>query len=190
MLRRGLPVADVLFLSAEGAPHVFRPPSGAVRGSLPDRAGYNFDGCSPETLLARVSVRDGMLVLPDGMSYRLMVLPERETMTPALLGRIRDLVRDGAVVVGPRPTKSPSLTNHPQCDAEVRSIAGEVWGACDGIASKEHAYGKGKVVWESTHQIDPEKPQPNPLADAKWIWHKADLPLHQVPVGQRSFRRC
>ncbi|HPA20206.1 MAG TPA: glycosyl hydrolase, partial [Verrucomicrobiae bacterium] len=82
LLRRGLPVADILFLVAEGAPQVFRPPSSATRGSPPDRLGHNFDGCAPETFLARVSVSDGMLVLPDGMTYRALVLPDRTTMTP------------------------------------------------------------------------------------------------------------
>ena len=62
----------------EGAPQVFRPPASATRGNPPDRRGYNFDGCAPETLLARMSVKDGRLVLPDGMSYRVLVLPERD----------------------------------------------------------------------------------------------------------------
>ncbi len=35
MLRQGLPVADVCFLVAEGAPHVFRPPASALRGDPP-----------------------------------------------------------------------------------------------------------------------------------------------------------
>ena len=48
-----------------------------------------------------MTVRDGRLVLPDGMSYRLLVLPESATMTPALLGKIKELVEAGATVVGP-----------------------------------------------------------------------------------------
>ena len=50
MLRQGLPVADVCFLVAEGAPHVFRPPASALRGDPPGRSGPTFDGCPPETL--------------------------------------------------------------------------------------------------------------------------------------------
>ncbi len=50
MLRQGLPVADVCFLVPEGSPQVFRPPASATRGDPPDRLGYNFDGCAPETL--------------------------------------------------------------------------------------------------------------------------------------------
>ena len=147
MLRQGLPVADVCFLVAEGAPHVFRPPASALRGDPPGPAGPAFDGCPPETLLASASVKDGRIVFPDGMSYRVLVLPERETMTPALLRKVRALVAAGATAVGPRPRKSPSLTGYPECDAEVERLATEVWGDCDGQKVTEHTYGSGRVVW-------------------------------------------
>jgi hypothetical protein len=147
MLRRGLPVADVCYLVAEGAPHVFRPPSSAVRGNPPDRREYSFDGCAPEVLIRDLSVRDGKLTLPDGMSYRVLVLPEQETMTPQLLMKIDQLVSDGATVIGPRPLKSPGLSGYPACDAEVRRLAQEMWGDCDGERVTEHAFGKGRVVW-------------------------------------------
>jgi hypothetical protein len=148
MLRRGLHVADVLYLAAEGAPQVFRAPASATRSNPPDRLGYNFDGCAPETFLARVSVKDGRLVLPDGMSYRVLVLPERETMTPALLRRVKELVESGATVIGPRPRKSPGLAGYPGCDAEVKRLADEVWGDCDGARVTGHTFGRGRVIWE------------------------------------------
>ncbi len=113
MLRQGLPVADVCFLVPEGSPQVFRPPASATRGDPPERLGYNFDGCAPETLLARMSVKDGRLALPDGMSYRVLVLPEVPTMTPGLLRKVRDLVKGGATVIGLPPAKSPSLSGYP-----------------------------------------------------------------------------
>ncbi|MGB8958888.1 MAG: glycosyl hydrolase [Candidatus Aminicenantales bacterium] len=147
LLRRGLPVADVCFLVAEGAPHVFRPPASALRGDPPGPAGAAFDGCPPETLLAAASVKDGRIVFPDGMSYRVLVLPERETVTPALLTKVRGLVAAGATVIGPRPRKSPSLAGYPGCDAEVERLAAEVWGDCDGTKITEHAFGSGRVVW-------------------------------------------
>jgi hypothetical protein len=147
LLRRGLPVADVCFLVAEGAPHVFRPPASALRGDPPGPAGPAFDGCPPETLLASASVKAGRLVFPDGMSYRVLVLPERETMTPGLLRKVRDLVAAGITAIGPRPRKSPSLAGYPECDAEVERLAAEVWGDCDGRTVTEHAFGLGRVLW-------------------------------------------
>ncbi len=172
MLRRGLPVADVCYLVAEGAPLVFRPPPSATRGNPPDRLGYNFDGCAPETLLARMSVKNGQLVLPDGMRYRLLVLPERDTMTPRLLRKVRDLVRAGATVIGRPPTKSPSLSGYPQCDAEVKKLAAELWGEFvvpalagqtpeppkGGTTNVERRVGKGRVVWSRISKA-PELPE-------------------------------
>jgi len=154
MLRQGLPVADVCFLAAEGAPMVFRAPASALRGQPPDRRGYNFDGCAPETLLAGAEVRDGRLIFPGGMSYRVLVLPERETMTPALLRKVRDLVAAGAVVVGPRPRKSPALSGYPACDDEVKALADELWGECDGQRVTERAFGRGRIIWERAPKTD------------------------------------
>jgi len=147
MLRRGLPVADVCFLAAEGAPQVFRPPASALRGDPPGPAGPAFDGCPPDTLVASAFIRDGRIAFPDGMSYRVLVLPECGTMTPVLLRKVRDLVAAGATVIGPRPRKSPSLAGYPACDAEVERLAAEVWGDCDGEKVTEHAFGQGRVVW-------------------------------------------
>ncbi len=84
--------------------------------------------------------------MPDGMSYRLLVLPESPTMTLALLGKIKDLVEAGATVVGPCPVRSPSLSGHPECDESVKRLASELWGDCDGQKVKEHRVGLGRVV--------------------------------------------
>jgi hypothetical protein len=51
------------------------------------------------------------------------------------------------VVVGEKPAAAPGLSDHPRCDNEVRRIANEVWGDCDGKRVFEHKFGKGKVVW-------------------------------------------
>jgi (4-O-methyl)-D-glucuronate---lignin esterase len=154
LLQRGVTVADVCFLAAEGAPYVFRPPASAMNGTPPDHLGYNFDGCAPETLLERATVRDGRLVFPDGTRYRVLVLPEAPTMTPPLLRKIRQLVREGATVFGPPPLKSPSLQDFPKCDGEIKRLARQLWGDCDGKTVFAHQFGKGRVVWRVT-QVKP-----------------------------------
>lgn len=178
LLRQGLPVADVCFLSAEGAPHVFHPPATATDGTPPDRRGYGFDGCAPDTFLARADVRDGRLVFPDGMSYRVLVLPERDTMTPALLRKLKQLVEAGLTIIGPRPEKSPSLSGYPQCDTEVQRLADELWGSAEAPPSagaaaaeapgpapvRERRVGQGRVVWRPglTRQGVPEPAPASP----------------------------
>jgi len=158
ILQQGRTVADVLYLTPEGAPHVFRAPNSAVEGEmigwnfrnetpLPDRKGYNFDGCPP-SLLYQATIKDGNVVFPSGASYRLLVLPCFDTMTPELLKKIRDLVSDGATMVGLPPKKSPSLTNYPACDAEVQKLVQELWGSAE-VPEKQTArtFGKGKIIW-------------------------------------------
>jgi hypothetical protein len=172
LLRQGLPVADVCFLVAEGAPHVFRPPSGAVRGNPPDRLGYNFDGCAPDVFMSRASVSGGDIVMPDGMKYKVLVLPDREPMTPALLKKVKGLIADGATVIGPPPRKSPSLAGYPACDTDVQGMAKEVWGDCDGVAVTEHRYGKGRVVWvKSQPASQPAVREPDQYGDFKIVMH-------------------
>lgn len=143
MLRKGLYVADICYLTPERAPQVAHLPLALT--PLPGRPGYNFDAASAEAVMTRFSVKDGKLVLPDGMSYRVLVLPDVETMTPGLLRKIKDLVAEGATVVGRRPQKSPGLSGYPDCDTEVRALAGELWGDCDGVKIKERSFGKGKI---------------------------------------------
>lgn len=166
MLRRGLFVADVLYLALEGAPNVFLPPRSATRGGeMRDRRGYNFDGCAPETLIARASVHAGRVVFPDGMSYSLLVLPRSETMTPQLLAKILELAEHGASVVGAPPRRSPSLTDHPRCDGQVKALATRLWGG-PGHKQAIRTVGKGRVILDAAAGAAGA----NPLAMAQWIW--------------------
>jgi hypothetical protein len=151
MLRQGLPVADILYLAPEGAPVVFRPPASATSGPLQDHLGYNYDGCCPDVLLSRVSVKDGQLVLPEGMHYRLLVLPEVSSMTPALLRKIKQLITDGATVVGTAPRQSPSLSDYPRCDQEVQSLAQALWGSSQAstLPAEQHI-GQGRLIADAS----------------------------------------
>jgi hypothetical protein len=184
MLRRGLPVADILYLAPEGAPQVFRAPRSATQGTPPDRRGYNFDGCDPDALLDRAGVKNGRIVLSDAMSYRLLVLPRFDSMTPRLLRKIRDLVKAGATVIGAPPGRSPSLAGYPQCDHEVRQLAAEIWGG--GKPPAERRLGSGRVIYDAGMR---QSAPANPLARAKWIWYPEGHPAASAPVGKRYFRR-
>ena len=129
VLSQGKAVADILYLTPEGAPQVFRAPASALEGSevLPDKRGYSFDGCSP-ILLKNAEVKNNRIEFPGGGSYRVLVLPDVETMTPELLEKIASLVKVGATVVGNPPSKSPSLVNYPQCDQQLQKLVSELWG--------------------------------------------------------------
>jgi hypothetical protein len=109
--------------------------------------GYDYDYVNEEIIIERMEVRDGKLVLPGGMSYHLLVLPDREAIAPSVLHKIEQLVKAGATVVGPRPKRSNSLSHYPDCDDEVAELGKKIWGDCDGQEVHSHRYGKGQVFW-------------------------------------------
>lgn len=149
LLQQGTPVADILYLTPEGAPQVYRAPATAFAGDevLPDRKGFSTDGCSPSQLLT-ATVKDHRIVFPSGASYRLLVLPASPTMTPQLLDQIESLIKAGAIVVGNPPQKSPSLVNYPECDRQVAEKARQIWGGTIApVEFSERNYGKGKIYW-------------------------------------------
>lgn len=140
MLQQGLYVADAAYFIGEDAPKM----TGICDPALPK--GYSFDYINGEVILSRAEVKDGYLVLPDGMKYRILVLPKLETMRPGLLRKIVKLVNDGAVVLGPAPKYSPSLQNYPYSDQEVRELAAGLWGDVDGQKVKYGKRGKGMIL--------------------------------------------
>ena len=137
LLQQGLFVGDIAYL-------------GRGRLSPKPPAGYEGDGLSEGAFLSRMSVKDGRLMLPDGMSYRVLVLPNSQTMTPEVARKIRQLVQDGATVIGRKPTRAFGLENYPASDAEVARIGNEVWGDADARTVQEHTFGKGKVIWNKS----------------------------------------
>lgn len=165
MLQRGLPVADVCFYYGDGAPnlvasrrigpgperldgdtcaHCGRPNPAPAR-ALGD--GYDYDVVDSNVILNRMEVKGGRLALPNGVSYSILVLPDLKTMPIAVLEKIEKLVLNGATVLGPKPSRSPSLTGYPHIDQRVRSVAERLWGECDGTKVPERSYGKGRIIW-------------------------------------------
>jgi hypothetical protein len=143
LLRQGRFVADVCYFYGEDVPG-FVPAKTHMNPALP--AGYDCDTVNAEVLLERLRVRDGRLVLPDGLSYRILVLPIRSAMSLHVLRKIRSLVEQGATVVGPRPIRAPGLAGYPECDAEVDRVSAELWGDVDGQSVTSRRVGSGRVV--------------------------------------------
>lgn len=140
MLQQGLNVADVAYFIGEDAPKM----TGVADPALP--RGYQFDYINGEVIRDRMSIRDGLWTLPHGTQYRILVLPKLETMRPELLERIKALVAEGGVILGPAPRRSPSMENYPEADAKVSSMAAELWQGIDGVNTKAARYGKGTVL--------------------------------------------
>jgi hypothetical protein len=150
LLRQGRFVADFLYFYGEDVPNFV-----AARSHMspPLPAGFDCDTINAEALMGRLSVKGGRLRLPDGMSYRYLVLPHRSSpaMSPAVCRKIAQLVKGGATVIGPAPQRAPGLSDWPQCDAEVQAFANELWGPHPDAAG-ERRVGRGRVVWGRSPQ--------------------------------------
>jgi hypothetical protein len=136
MLQQGKNVADIAYYIGEDNP-IMR---GALEPKLPK--GYNYDFINAEVILRDLAVKDGKFILPDGTSYRLLVLPSQETMRPDVLQKIEQLVAAGGIILGAPPSRSPSLQNFPNADRMIKQLARQLWGAG---SEKKHTYGKGIV---------------------------------------------
>jgi hypothetical protein len=140
MLQQGVNVADAAYFIGEDTPKM----TGITDPALP--VGYQFDYMNAEVIEKQMTVKNGLLTLPYGTQYRILILPKLETMRPELLKKIKQLVNDGAVVLGPAPRRSPSLQNQPVADKQVQALASELWGNVDGVKVKSRKYGKGMIL--------------------------------------------
>jgi hypothetical protein len=190
LLQQGHPVVDVAYFLGEDTPKM----SGIRDPELP--SGYAGSDINGEAILQRLQVKDGRFVLPDGLSYRLLVLPPLDTMRPELLDKLRGLIAAGGAVLGPPPSRSPSLQDYPKADEKVRKLAQEIWGNPDGRTRREAQFGKGWIfqglsVKEALERLDVP---PDVLGlDAKGpLWTELDgtvLPwIHRTtPEGEIYF---
>lgn len=140
MLQQGHNVADVAYYIGEGTPKM----TGPTDPPLPE--GYQFDFINAEVIERDMRVENGLLTLSNGTQYRILVLPQLETMRPELLRKIRDLVAAGGVVLGPPPTHSPSLQGQPTADATVTELAAELWQDVDGVTVRSAQFGAGMIL--------------------------------------------
>lgn len=170
MLQEGKFVGDVCFFLGEQTPTLV-PPKYIVP-TLGE--GYDCDYTNAEVLLTRMSVKDGRIVLPDGMSYHLLYLQNcvspveeickavgnyqqlkvspkpSDAMSLEVIRKIRELILSGATVIGAPPVRSAELKGYPACDDQVREIAAEIWGDLDGVTRTERTFGKGRIIWGKT----------------------------------------
>ena len=148
MLRQGRFFADVCYYYGEDVPNsawYFVPdvldPRQKMKPVL--SKGYDYDVCD-RTTFDTMRVEDGFVVLPSGMRYAYLVLPDSARFTPGALQQVHELVMAGATVVGPKPSRSPSMNEYPNADKRIQQLAGELWPLAAGPG--ERRVGKGRVI--------------------------------------------
>ena len=136
LFERGKPVSDVLWYLGDEINH--KPDQ-----ESPFPKGFKYDYFNPDVLLNRLSVHDGKIVTPEGISYRVMWLPDNERMLPETLEKILLLVRQGAVIVGNAPTGLATLKGGDKSQKHFDSVVKELWGNNN---ENIRFIGKGKVL--------------------------------------------
>ncbi|MDR0394843.1 MAG: hypothetical protein LBH77_06765 [Tannerella sp.] len=136
MMRQGTPVADALVYPAKMLPVPI-----LVEGR------YRQISLTDEVLMNALSVRNGKLVLPHGAEFEALILREGERLRPEALEKIRDLVAQGATLIGnPPPPQSASMENYPDCDAKMRTIISELFNYQATSVATEQMFGDGRVL--------------------------------------------
>ena len=124
LLQAGRFVADAIFYQGDNIGR--GEPMKKIYPTLGE--GYDHDNCNEEVLLTRMNVRDGRVVLPDGMSYRVLVLPDNQPITLAALEKVASLIESGATVVGPPPTGLAGLPLGTD-QAKFNDLLARLWGS-------------------------------------------------------------
>ena len=142
LLQQGNFVADVLAMSEEGATEY-------TEGiNLP--FGWRSDRVALPFLMGAV-VKNGCIVLPSGMKYRLLVLPSSGRISVKSLSKVHELVQAGAVVLGYPAKETPGLEGYPSSDAKLASLTKAMWGGLSvNPGAGKRKVGKGYVMWNMT----------------------------------------
>lgn len=136
LLQQGRFAADVAYFYGEEAPLTQLQMLGRLN-DVPTANGFDF--VNADALLHLFDVRDGSLVTPSGMQYRILQLGGTSgRMTVPVLRKLKELVQNGAIVVGLAPGDSPSLADDPN---EFQRLITDLWGN----EGRGHALGRGHV---------------------------------------------
>lgn len=136
MLEQGQPVADVLWYLGDGLDHKPRQET-----DFPE--GVKFDYLNQDALIQRISVADGLLKTPEGVTWKALWLPEGARLTLPSLVRLRDLLQQGATVIGLPATQNVSLTGGETDEQKFQQLTRELWNGKDG----DRKIGQGRLLW-------------------------------------------
>lgn len=182
ILQKGLFVADICFL------HL----SKQKDPSFPE--GYKADICTPKEFLQRFNIKENQWILPDGMSYKIVVLPANCSIEIELARKIEQLVSKGGVVLGNGLKGSAGLKGLSAND-DVKRISESLFGtpsAGSTFEKRVRNVGKGKVytgydINEVLQQENIAKDVAVPKGEQKLMWiHRRDKDEHYYFISNQS----
>lgn len=189
MLERGQSVSDVLWYLGDEISH--KPDQ-----EYPFPTGYKYDYCNPDVLLNRLSVKDGLVVTPEGMSYKFIWIPENKRMLPETLEKLHALLEQGATVVANAPQHICTLAGGNETQARFDKNVEAIWGnAADGSIT---TIGKGRLLAGVTIEkaIELLDLKQDVQGDVRWLhrhvkgadWYFITPEKQQAFKGKVSFR--
>jgi hypothetical protein len=121
LLQAGKFVGDVIYYIGDDAPNYL-----GHRNQIwnPVPGGYDYDGCNFEILKQLQVAKNGDLVLPHGMKYKVLLLPDRDHATLASIKEIERLVKAGVTAIGRKPVRVSSLVGYPDSDPIFHNLIG------------------------------------------------------------------
>ena len=189
LLERGQSVSDVLWYIGDEISH--KPDQ-----EYPFPAGYKYDYCNPDVLLNRLSVKDGLVVTPEGLSYKFIWIPENKRMLPETLEKLHALLEQGATVVANAPQRICTLAGGDETQARFDKNVEAIWGkAADGAIT---TIGKGRLLAGVTIEkaIELLDLKQDVQGDVRWLhrhvkgadWYFITPEKQQAFKGKVSFR--
>lgn len=142
LLMQGRFVADVAYYYGSEIPNF-----ALAKHVRPDLGpGYDYDDLNTEVLLRIEEVDNGRIRLPGGMEYEVLVLPDTEKMELEVLQKIEELLRKGATILGPKPTRVYGLSQYREKERTLHQLADQIWGKAKNPEKVDRPYGQGRIV--------------------------------------------
>ncbi|MDR1415310.1 MAG: glycoside hydrolase [Odoribacteraceae bacterium] len=142
IVQEGKFVADVLYYYGDHVPNIFSNKQADPAGVLP---GFDYD-VTDEGVLLRSRVKDGKIIVPGGVAYRVLVLPAHKVLSLAALKKVESILSQGGQVIGYKPAKLVSLVGDEKAQREFQQLATKIWGEAPPDKGSK-AYKKGTISW-------------------------------------------
>jgi len=145
LVQQGKFVADVLYYYGDHVPNLAQLKEADPAKVLP---GYDYD-ITNEDILLQLKVETGRILVPGGVRYRLLVLPDHKVLSLAALEKVNELLRQGASVLGPKPQRLVSLVGGAKSQKRFKELANQLWGDASATPGQKQI-GKGRLIWGKT----------------------------------------
>ncbi|NNF33334.1 MAG: glycoside hydrolase [Saprospiraceae bacterium] len=123
LLRQGNPVSDLLVYIGEGTPNGSYHRS-ELKPDLPKT--INFDNVNTDVLVNRLKIKSNELVLPEGTSYRILLLKNSKIISLETAVRIHEIASRGVPVYGDVPEGLLGYNHSDDSKAEFAKIISEL----------------------------------------------------------------